>query len=266
MLFRSGVTAVGYGLLFIYGILLMAYTGVLVASSLSQDKTMLSHIFSGQLTGIGELRFYVLILWILYLPQVAGLTAVLRLKEWGRRLVVVMHAAVALLIIFFFKKVAVFYGADFVLTVIVLNALVIAFFSWAKIKGQFEAPPKSFKKKILVVDDDRGFLKMLQVMLASGGFCVLTAATGEQGLKVARRKNPDLIVLDVILPGIKGREVCTRLKQDENTKDIPVIFLTSKNSPDDIEAELQAGGIAHLSKPLDSQRLFTEINRVLFKS
>ena len=118
-------------------------------------------------------------------------------------------------------------------------------------------------KKILIVDDDPGLLKILQVNLISHGFTVLTAETGEQGLELIKKDPPDLVILDVILPGIKGREVCKRIKEDSKTKDIPVIFLTAKDSSDDIAAELKLGAIAHLTKPIDFQRLLLELRKIL---
>ena len=80
---------------------------------------------------------------------------------------------------------------------------------------------------------------------------------------MAQRLKPDLIILDVILPGIKGREVCLRLKENKDTRDIPVMFLTAKDSPDDIKAEKEVGGICHLTKPVDNKQLISEIEKIL---
>jgi len=118
-------------------------------------------------------------------------------------------------------------------------------------------------KKILVVDDDKGFLKMIRVGLMNHGFDVLSADTGEKGIQLAQKKSPDLIVLDVLLPGIKGREVCVKLKQDKNTSSIPVMFLTAKDSPDDVRAEIEAGAVTHLTKPVDFKKLVLEIKHIL---
>ncbi|HLD69526.1 MAG TPA: response regulator [Candidatus Omnitrophota bacterium] len=118
-------------------------------------------------------------------------------------------------------------------------------------------------KKILVIDDDKGFLKMVRVNLINSGFDVLTADTGEKGIQLAQKKNPDLILLDVLLPGIKGREVCVKLKQDKATSSIPVMFLTAKDSPDDVKAEMEVGAVTHLTKPVDLKRLILEIKHIL---
>ena len=119
------------------------------------------------------------------------------------------------------------------------------------------------KRKVLVVDDDLGTQKMIRPVLESHGMEVVAAITGEEGLKLASIEKPDLIILDVILPGIKGREVCQKLKQDRITRNIPVLFLTFKDSPDDIQAELKVGAIGHLSKPIHPQILIAELNKVI---
>lgn len=121
-------------------------------------------------------------------------------------------------------------------------------------------------KSILVVDDDEGLLKTIRPILIKAGFAVLTATTGEEGLQIAQDQRPDLIVLDVILPGIKGRDVCKELKSKGQTEDIPVVFLTSKDSPDDIQAELQAGAVTHLTKPVDAKLLVSTIQNILSSS
>ncbi len=121
----------------------------------------------------------------------------------------------------------------------------------------------SLGKKILIVDDDKTLLKMVRSGLMFNGFDVVTAETGEEGIKLAAAEDPDLIILDVILPGLKGREVCAQLKEEAKTKTIPVIFLTSKNSPDDVQAEMAAGGIMHITKPVNMPKLVEEVKKIL---
>jgi CheY-like chemotaxis protein len=117
-------------------------------------------------------------------------------------------------------------------------------------------------KTILVIDDDKVLLKMLESGLSAKGYNVLLADTGERGIQAAQNVPVDLILLDVILPGVKGRQVCKKLKEDEKTKDIPVVFLTAKNSPDDVKAELAAGAIAHITKPIDLSQLISLVQAV----
>ena len=111
----------------------------------------------------------------------------------------------------------------------------------------------------------RSLIKLLETGLADKGYHVLTATTGESGLSIAQNKEIDLILLDVILPGIKGREVCAKLKMEEKTKNIPVFFLTAKDSPDDIKAELDLGAVAHITKPVDFNHLIPKIVAALPK-
>ena len=140
----------------------------------------------------------------------------------------------------------------------------VLFFVQPSVKAKFRDPfGVANKKRILVVDDDKGLVTMLKTTLSANGFEVFTALTGEMGIQQARRRRPGLIILDVILPGIKGREVCMRLKEDADTRSIPVVFLTAKDSPEDVKAELSAGGISHITKPVNSQKLLAEIKRVL---
>ncbi len=118
-------------------------------------------------------------------------------------------------------------------------------------------------KNILIVDDDRGLLKLLNANLSSSGFEVQICDSGEEGLKLANQNKPDLVILDVLMPRMKGREVCVKLKSNSDTKDIPVIFLTSKDSPDDIQAAKDMGAVALLTKPVNAQKLLAEVKTVL---
>ncbi len=110
-------------------------------------------------------------------------------------------------------------------------------------------------KKILLVDDDPGVHFVGTPILTKLGYVVVSAKNGEQGLQLALNERPDLIILDVIMPGIKGRELCTKMKAYEVLKNIPIIFLTAKDSDDDVKAELDAGAMAHLTKPIDPAQL-----------
>lgn len=114
-------------------------------------------------------------------------------------------------------------------------------------------------KKILIVDDDPGVHLITTPLLVKQGFEVVSAKTGEQGLQLALSERPNLIILDVIMPGIKGRELCAKIKAYEVLKNIPVVFLTAKDSPDDLQAELEAGGLTHLAKPIDPNHFIKTI-------
>jgi CheY-like chemotaxis protein len=106
-------------------------------------------------------------------------------------------------------------------------------------------------KKILIIDDERLLHTMMSSVLGAHGFEVVSAMTGEEGLALASSEKPDLIVLDVIMPKMKGRDVCAKLKGNPVTRHIPVIFLTAKDSEDDIRAEMEAGAAGHVIKPVN---------------
>lgn len=180
-------------------------------------------------------------------------------KEWGRKLIVLLNGIMFLgLLAKYIPQIDLIPMAYFL-----LSFIVFLYFSQDKIVFQFLSAHRGVWKSILVVDDDEILLKMVRPVLMNNGYSVLTAATGETGLQIAKQQQPDLIILDVILPGIKGRDVCKRLKADPETQAIPVIFLTSKDSPDDIRAEMEVGGLRHLTKPVNPKLLVQTIKEIL---
>src|SRR5208283_4213672 len=118
-------------------------------------------------------------------------------------------------------------------------------------------------KKILLVDDDPGAHVVIVPILSKAGYTVISAKTGEQALLLALSDRPDLIILDVIMPGIKGRDLCRKMKAYDVLKDTEVIFLTAKDSEDDIKAELEAGAITHLTKPVNPSELLQTVSSII---
>ncbi len=256
----SNLTAIGYSLAIVYGVGLIVYLCFFASSFSNPDILMSSSTVSSRFGNIAEFQKDSAILWILISAQLVGLIAVGLQKEWGRRLVIYMSILFCCFLLG--RMTFELHRADAGnISTILVYLSVIYFFNWPKVKEQFRNPKGH--KRILIIDDDRGLLKLMKVNLASQGYDVLTADTGEKGIEAAKRERPDLIILDVILPGIKGREVCARLKNDARTKDIPVIFLTAKNSPDDIKAELELGATSHITKPLDSSETLNEVRKIL---
>ncbi len=131
-----------------------------------------------------------------------------------------------------------------------LAIVIFAYFGQTHIRLLINPDWKLSRKSILVVDDDEGIQMTLKSILLDRGYSVLSAMSGERGLQIAMTQHPDLILLDVILPGMKGRTVCAKLKEDPQTKDIPVLFLTAKDSADDIQAEIAVGALRHMTKPV----------------
>ncbi|MHB9068818.1 MAG: response regulator [Sedimentisphaerales bacterium] len=118
-------------------------------------------------------------------------------------------------------------------------------------------------EKILIVDDEEDVLELVRYNLDKNGYKVETAATGEQALAKARAKLPDLIILDLMLPGIDGLDVCKKLKNDTKTQNIPVIMLTAKGEETDIVTGLELGADDYVTKPFSPKVLVARIRRVL---
>ena len=97
------------------------------------------------------------------------------------------------------------------------------------------------RKRILLVDDDKSILEVVGLRLKTFGYEPLTAASGEEGLRVAEEQRPDLILLDIMMPKMKGRDVCARLKANPKTQHIPVIFLTALGIADHVKAGMDLG-------------------------
>lgn len=121
------------------------------------------------------------------------------------------------------------------------------------------------KKRVLLVDDERDFVEVLRTRLESNNFEVLPAYDGEEGLERAERENPDIIILDIMLPKISGFDVCRKLKVDENFKNIPIIMLTAKFQPNDIKFGMAMGADAYITKPFEPQVLVEKMRELLKK-
>lgn len=111
------------------------------------------------------------------------------------------------------------------------------------------------RKTILIIDDIADFSKMLAKQLEHWGYRVLTASSGERGLVLAESEQPDLILLDILMPKMKGREVCASLKADLKTRSIPVVFLTALGMADHIKAGLALGAEDYIVKPFRPEDL-----------
>ncbi len=118
-------------------------------------------------------------------------------------------------------------------------------------------------KVILVIEDDPDILELVQYNLDKQGFRVRTAENGETGLRDAQRDTPDLIVLDLMLPGMDGMQVCRKLREHPDTKGIPILMLTAKSEESDIVAGLEVGADDYLTKPFSNSELVARIRALL---
>ena len=119
------------------------------------------------------------------------------------------------------------------------------------------------KPRILIVDDEEDVVKPVAFRLQMQGFEVLMEPDGELGFQTAISEEPDLILLDIMMPGIDGLTLCSILKEREDTRDIPIIILTAKTTIGDVEKAFAAHADDYIAKPFDWPELFGKINRCL---
>jgi two-component system phosphate regulon response regulator PhoB len=119
------------------------------------------------------------------------------------------------------------------------------------------------REEILVVDDEEDILELLEYNLSKNRYKVSCVATGEDALKSARTKQPNLILLDLMLPGLDGLEVCKILKNDTKTSHIPIVMLTAKGEEADIVTGLELGADDYVTKPFSPRVLLARVRAVL---
>ncbi len=119
------------------------------------------------------------------------------------------------------------------------------------------------KDTILIVEDEEDIRELVRYTLEREGHAVVAAETGEQGLAAVRGSRPSLILLDLMLPGLDGKEICRRLKQDEATRSIPVVMLTARGEEADIVAGLELGADDYITKPFSTKVLAARVGAVL---
>jgi two-component system, sensor histidine kinase and response regulator len=124
-------------------------------------------------------------------------------------------------------------------------------------------PASSASGRILVVDDEPRNVLLLQELLGAHGYTVWTAADGEQGLAAALQRSPDVVLLDVMMPGLNGFDVCRRLKGDQNTAMIPVLLVTSLDAREDRLAGIGAGANDFITKPIDTGDLLLRVRNAV---
>lgn len=126
-----------------------------------------------------------------------------------------------------------------------------------------EQPDFTMKERVLIVEDDAAVRDMVMDFLVKRDFEVITASTGEEGLLIATTEKPDVILVDILMPGIDGIELIQRLRMQPGTKLIPILVLTAVNSLETKVRVFQAGGDGMLIKPFDLQELQVRIERAL---
>jgi CheY-like chemotaxis protein/MinD-like ATPase involved in chromosome partitioning or flagellar assembly len=125
---------------------------------------------------------------------------------------------------------------------------------------------ENMPSKILIVDDDKDSLKLIGLMLQRQGYEVATAESGTQALQAAVDEDPDLIILDVMMPGMDGYTVCRNLRNDQRTVDTPILMFTAKTLVDDKVAGFEAGADDYLTKPTHPAELAARVQAILARS
>lgn len=120
--------------------------------------------------------------------------------------------------------------------------------------------------KIVVVEDDPDILELIQYNLARQGYDIVTCRDGEEGLLRARGEQPDLVLLDLMLPGLGGLEICKRLKANAETRSIPVIIVSAKGEESDIVVGLDYGAEDYVTKPFGPRELLARVRAALRRS
>jgi DNA-binding response OmpR family regulator len=120
--------------------------------------------------------------------------------------------------------------------------------------------------KILVIDDEPQITEIIETFLTSSGHQVFVNNVASEGLKRAKVLQPDIILLDIMMPGTDGYGVCNELKSDPVTANIPVIFLTGKDRNDDMGRSFKVGGDMFIKKPFSCERLLEIVNIILMST
>jgi putative two-component system response regulator len=125
-------------------------------------------------------------------------------------------------------------------------------------KSKFRSAPV-----ILAVDDDPAVLRIVESLLTRHDYKVKTAASGEDALRMLQTLTPSVLILDVLMEGISGYDVCTVVKRDPRLQDVPVIFLTSKGTPKDYKMGHDLGAVIYMVKPLKPEKLLNVVQMLV---
>ena len=118
-------------------------------------------------------------------------------------------------------------------------------------------------KKILIADDHPEVVELVRISLEGEDYEIVDASNGEEALKKARFEKPDLIILDVMMPGMNGFEVCRQLKKDPQGKEIPIVMLTAKGQKVDKQKARRMGAREYITKPFSPSHLLAKIQEIL---
>ena len=118
-------------------------------------------------------------------------------------------------------------------------------------------------KKILIIEDDRSTARLAEYTLQQAGYEVTVATDGFEGLRIALGEHPVLIILDIMLPGLDGYEVCHRLRQRPETASLPILMISAKARQDDKDMGIKMGADDYLTKPVDPSEILSRVETLL---
>lgn len=124
----------------------------------------------------------------------------------------------------------------------------------------------SGQEKILIIDDVKANVDLLEAMLVNFKFIFFKAYGGKEGLELAKKERPNLILLDIMMPDFNGFQVCEALRQDPSFTSVPIIMVTAKDTDDDIIKSLEKGADDYIIKPVKKEDLIKKINSLLVKA
>jgi DNA-binding response OmpR family regulator len=116
---------------------------------------------------------------------------------------------------------------------------------------------------VLIAEDQQHMRKLIEYKLTAGGYEIISAENGRQALDQARELLPSIILLDVMMPILNGFEVLSALKKDPRTREIPVLFVTAKTSPEEVQKALDMGASGYVTKPLNPSALLERVKEIL---
>lgn len=119
------------------------------------------------------------------------------------------------------------------------------------------------KKKILLVDDSSTVILMEKMILSKGPYDIVTARDGVEGIAKAKSEQPDVILLDVMMPNLDGLSACAALRNDEATAHIPIIMVTTRGEEQNMETAFRNGCTDYVTKPINGLELLTKLNNIL---
>jgi DNA-binding response OmpR family regulator len=132
----------------------------------------------------------------------------------------------------------------------------------AKPPEKSKPEPRAFPV-VLAVDDDPAVLRIIESQLTRHDFAVKTAASGEDALAILRELTPAVMILDVMMDGISGYDLCQLVKRDPRLQDVPIVFLTSRGAPKDYTKGHELGAVIYMTKPLKAEKLVNIVQMLI---